>query len=112
MALPLKRNKMKKITYRLVGLLLALMMSFSAFAAKTKTPTTDDAIFDNVRRKLASDPDVRGGTLEVSVAAGVVTLKGNLEQNSQKSKAEKLTKKVPGVKSVVNSITIAPVRSK
>ena len=103
---------MNKITYRLVGFLLALLMSFSAFAAKTKTPTTDDAIYDNVRRKLANDPDVRGGTLEVSVAAGVVTIKGTLEQNSQKSKAEKLAKKIPGVKGVVNSITIAPIRGK
>ena len=101
---------MKKTTYRLVGLLLALMMSFSALAAKSKTPTSDDAIYDNVRRKLANDPDVRGGTLVVSVAGGVVTINGTLEQNSQKSKAEKLAKKIPGVKSVVNNITIAPVR--
>lgn len=103
---------MKKITYRFVGLLLALLMSIAAVAAKTKTPTTDDAIYDNVRRKLASDPDVRGGTLEVSVAGGIVTIKGILEQNSQKSKAEKLAKKIPGVKGVVNSITIAPVRTR
>ena len=55
---------------------------------------------------------MRGGTLEVSVAGGIVTIKGILEQNSQKSKAEKLAKKIPGVKGVVNSITIAPVRTR
>ena len=59
---------------------------------------SDDAISDYVRLKLASDPDVKGGALEVDVKEGVVTLTGVVETQHQKDKATKLAKKVKGVK--------------
>ena len=46
-----------------------------------------------------------GRRLEVEVKAGVVTLKGAVEFE-QKDSAEKIAKKMTGVKSVVNSITV------
>jgi hyperosmotically inducible protein len=69
-------------------------------------PVTDDAIYDNVRIKLASDIDVKGGNLNVDVKQGVVTLTGIVESDLQKEKAAKLTKKVKGVKKVVNNIEV------
>ena len=73
-----------------------------------KTPVTDDTIFDMVRLKLASDPDVRGGAFDVHVKDGVVTIKGRVDKESYKQRAEKLTKKVKGVKSVVNQLLVEP----
>jgi len=67
---------------------------------------TDDTITDQVRLKLTSDPDVKGGALEVNVKEGVVTLSGNVELPKQREKAEKLARKVKGVKSVVNHIEV------
>ena len=69
-------------------------------------PVSDDAIYDNVRIKLASDIDVKGGALKVDVKQGVVTLAGIMETQMQKDKAAKLAKKVKGVKSVVNQIEV------
>ena len=69
-------------------------------------PVSDDAIYDNVRIKLASDIDVRGGALKVDVKDGKVTLSGEVETQMQKDKATKLTKKVKGVKSVDNQIEV------
>jgi len=69
--------------------------------------TSDDSIYDNVRRRLASDPIVKGGGLEVDVKQGVVTLRGTVEEQKQKDKATKLTKKVAGVKSVDNQLQVA-----
>jgi hyperosmotically inducible protein len=69
-------------------------------------PVSDDAIYDNVRVKLASDIDVKGGALKVDVKQGVVTLGGVVESQMQKDKATKIAKKVKGVKSVVNQIEI------
>lgn len=69
-------------------------------------PVSDDMIYDNVRIKLASDVDVKGGALKVEVKAGVVTLSGLVETQSQKDKATRLAKKVKGVKQVVNNIEI------
>ena len=73
-----------------------------------KAPVTDDTIFDKVRLKLASDPDVRGGAFDVAVKDGVVTIKGRVDKESYKQRAGKLTKKVKGVKSVVNRLLVEP----
>ena len=62
-------------------------------------------------RKLANDPDVKGGALEVDVQNGVVTLKGTVSKEKLKQKAEALTKKVKGVKSVNNQLVVKPLGS-
>jgi hyperosmotically inducible protein len=49
---------------------------------------------------------VKGGALEAVSKDGVVTLTGTVDTEGQKNKATKLAKKVKGVKSVVNNITI------
>jgi hyperosmotically inducible protein len=69
-------------------------------------PVSDDNIYDNVRIKLASDIDVKGGNLTVDVKQGIVTLTGVVESDMQKDKATRLTKKVKGVKKVVNNIEV------
>ncbi|MBZ5591193.1 MAG: BON domain-containing protein [Acidobacteriia bacterium] len=68
---------------------------------------SDDSLHDLVMRKLANDADVKGGGLQVEVKDGVVTLRGKLETEKQIQKAEKLAKKVGGVKKVVSEITLS-----
>lgn len=72
-----------------------------------KQPVSDDLIYDNVKRRLANDADVKGGALEIDVKEGVVTLRGKLESQRQIEKATKLAKKVTGVKKVVNEIQLS-----
>jgi osmotically-inducible protein OsmY len=69
-------------------------------------PTTDDYINDSVKQKLAADTYVKGGGLTVDVKDGVVTLSGKVAEAKQRDKAERLAKKVHGVKSVVNNIKV------
>lgn len=87
-------------------LLAILLLSGVAVALTDEKQISDDSIYDNVRRKLASDPLVKGGALEVDVQQGVVTLKGSVEQEKQKTKAGKIAKKVDGVKRVVNQLEV------
>ena len=68
---------------------------------------SDDSLHDLVMRKLADDADVKGGGLDIDVKDGVVTLRGKLESEKQIQKAERLAKKVGGVKKVVNEISLA-----
>ena len=67
---------------------------------------TDNRIFDQVRMRLAGDPDVKGGDLDVTVKDGAVTLKGKVSSEKGKHRAEALAKKVKGVKSVDNELTV------
>jgi osmotically-inducible protein OsmY len=66
----------------------------------------DNVLYDAVKRKLANDQVVKGGALNVEVKGGAVVITGSVEYDSQKSRAEKIAKKVPGVKSVTNQITV------
>ena len=70
-------------------------------------PMSDDLIYDNVKRRLAEDSDVKGGGLDIDVKQGVVTLRGKLETQRQIDKASKIAKKVNGVKKVVNEIQLS-----
>ena len=91
---------------RICTVLLVALVLQSVCLAKDPPPVNDDTITDQVRIKLASDPVVKGGALTVDVKQGVVTLSGAVEQDKQKDKAEKLAKKVKGVKQVVNNLDI------
>jgi len=92
--------KIKRIALSLV---LFLNMLAIAFAGK---PVTDDYISDSVGQKLAGDSVVKGGSIKVDVKAGIVTLTGKVQEPKQKAKAERIAKKVNGVKSVVNNLQI------
>jgi osmotically-inducible protein OsmY len=73
---------------RAIVLLFAALLAFGPAWA---TQASDDKIYDQVRLKLVSDPDVKGGAVT---------------SDRGKQKAEHLTKKVKGVHSVVNELTI------
>ena len=84
-----------------VGFLLA-----AAAAAAVQKPLTDDEIHDKVIARLAADRDGRGGGLDVDVKDGVVTLRGKVREDAQKVKAERITRKVQGVKQVINQLQV------
>lgn len=89
-------------------LLSAIFLSPLAAWAASK-PISDDFLVDTIRQKLAADSVVKGGAIDVEVKDGAVTLKGKVEEEKQKSKAEKIAKGVKGVKSVVNQIEIGRI---
>lgn len=86
-------------------LFLAIVCSTVPVRAASK-PVSDDLVYDNVRRKLATDDEVKGGGLEVEVKEGKVILRGQVPSEKKRIKAEKLARKVAGVKSVDNEIKV------
>lgn len=70
---------------------------------------TDNRIYDQVREKLTSTRDLNAEKIEVAVHDGVVTLKGSVGDEKQKDRAEKVAKKVKGVKKVENQLTIVSI---
>lgn len=85
-------------------LFLALILPVMA----QKKPIDDGTIYDQVRRVLANDPDVKGGTFDVDVQNGVVTVKGNVAFEKARVKVNKLCKKVKGVTEVNNQVKVDP----
>jgi hyperosmotically inducible protein len=96
---------------RLLSVLFAASLMLPVLAAQppAQNPpavkhTDDDRIYDEVRRKLANDVDVKGAGIDVAVKNGEVTLSGKVHTEHGKEKAEKLAKKTKGVTSVVNNL--------
>ena len=87
----------------LFGLFLLLAPSFGA------DRVSDDALYDQVRLRLAADREIGRSKIDVKVASGVVELHGKVRTDRLKDRAEKLAKKVKGVQKVVNRLQIEPI---
>jgi len=90
---------------RIVWLLLILALTVPLLVAQPKS-SSDDRIYNEVREKLALDADVRGAAFDIEVKNGAVTLRGRVHTTKAKEKAERITKKIKGVASVNNQLTL------
>jgi len=104
---------MKRVFFVVLAGSLTAPIFVSKLDAQSPTQTTatvkhsaDDRIYDEVRRKLADDIDVKGAGIDVAVNNGAVTLSGKVHTERGKEKAEKLAKKTKGVTSVVNNLVV------
>lgn len=91
---------------RFVCLALGFLLVVTPLLAQKQV--SDDSITDQVRIKLAADADVGGMPIDVVVNQGVVTLKGKVRTDKQRSKAEKIAKRVKGVTGVTNQLVVTP----
>ena len=90
---------------RLIAVLLLVTLAMPMLVAQ-KSAVSDDAISDNVRQRLASDADVRGAALNVTVKDGVVTIQGRVHTEKGRKKATEITKKAKGVVNVDNQLKL------
>lgn len=90
---------------RFLAVLLTLLLS-GVLALAAPDQQNDDRIYDEVRRRLANDPDVKGGALECDVKDGVVIIRGEVNNEKARQKAERLARKVKGVTKIDNQLRI------
>ena len=74
----------------------------------TTEERTDADIAAAAVRALESDAFVSVDNLDVTVSKGWVTLKGSVEWQYQKNDAERVVRRLTGVKGVTNLITVKP----
>jgi osmotically-inducible protein OsmY len=87
-------------------LLLLVTLAIPMLVAQPKPALSDNGISDSVRQRLASDADVRGAALDVTVKDGVVTLQGRVHTEKGRKKATEICKKVKGVVNVDNQLKL------
>lgn len=90
---------------RLISSLLILVL-LAPMLVLAQKPSVDDRIYDDVRRRLADDADVRGAGLTVTVKDGAVTLEGRVHDEKSRGKAARIAKRVKGVTSVTNKLKL------
>ncbi len=86
-------------------LLLVAMMSVTV--ACNQVPN-DSKISSELQDKLNTDSGLQGKQLSVQSEKGTVTLSGTVDNEAQRDAAARYASAVPGVKQVVNNLSIAP----
>jgi hyperosmotically inducible protein len=74
-------------------------------AAATAAPASNDQLEDLIEKKWEADATLKDADIDVSVAAGVATLTGEVPTAALKSRAARLAK-IDGVTRIENQITV------
>jgi len=67
---------------------------------------SDDQLKVEATRALERELTIARDEIKVAVAGGWITLTGNVVRPYQRAQAERIVRRVPGVKRVINSIAI------
>jgi hypothetical protein len=94
------------LSRRLATTLCLSAISLAAVVGCHK-PITDAQLTTNVQAALASDGSISQQPVQVAVQAGVVSLSGNVSDDTARSVAAEDAARVTGVKEVVNNLTVA-----
>jgi hyperosmotically inducible periplasmic protein len=73
---------------------------------KSDQPVTDSYITTKVKAELAKDSTTKARHIHVTTKDGVVMLKGNVNSDAEKQKAEQDASGVKGVSHVENDLTV------
>jgi hypothetical protein len=93
-----------KAYLRLIAVMLVIGIGLTVGCAK---PPSDAQVTSEIQNKLNADSGLSGKQLAVDAANGTVTLSGTVDNEAQKEAAAKYAATVPGVKQVVNNLTVA-----
>ena len=99
---------MNKI-FALVTLMICIVSGCETIKKETSGPKFEDAkLTAIIKADLAREDTASVQAISVNVNDGVATLKGTVNSADKKAKAEEITGKVSGVKSVVNNLEVKP----
>ena len=95
--------------FALVTLLVCIASGCETIRQKASGPEFEEAkLTAIIKADLAKEDTASVQSISVKVDKGVATLKGTVNSAEKKAKAEQITSKVSGVKSVVNNLEVKP----
>jgi len=93
-----------KAYLRLIAVMLVVGIGLTIGCSK---PPSDAQVTSDIQSKFNSDSGLQGKQLAVDSANGTVTLSGAVDNEAQRDAAAKYAASVPGVKQVVNNLTLS-----
>ena len=93
-----------KVYLRLIAVMLVVGIGLTIGCSK---PPSDAQVTSDIQSKFNSDSGLQGKQLAVDTANGTVTLSGAVDNEAQRDAAAKYAASVPGVKQVVNNLTLS-----
>jgi hypothetical protein len=74
-------------------------------------PRSDQQIGSDIQAKIGAESALNGQNIQVSVANGVATLDGKVDNDASRSLAAADSASIDGVRTVVNNLVVAPVKA-
>ena len=93
-----------KLSLYLSGMMLLAILTLGVGC--TKAPN-DAQLTSNIQSKLATDSGLQGKQLGVKAEGGTVTLSGAVDNDAEREAAARYASTEPGVKQVINNLTVA-----
>src|ERR1044071_5118054 len=93
-----------KAYLRLIAVMLVVGIGLTIGCTK---PPSDAQVTSEIQSKFNSDSGLQGKQLAVDAANGTVTLSGAVDNEAQREAAAKYAASIPGVKQVVNNLTLS-----
>jgi len=93
-----------KAYLRLIAVMLVVGIGLTIGCSK---PPSDAQVTSDIQSKFNSDSGLQGKQLAVDTANGTVALSGAVDNEAQRDAAAKYAASVPGVKQVVNNLTLS-----
>ncbi|KIG19199.1 Osmotically inducible protein OsmY [Enhygromyxa salina] len=90
----------------LLILLAPVGLSACATTQTVSAQTDDSALASRVGRRLSADPDVSRFDIDVDALNGVVTLRGQVEDQATADTAARVAESTTGVKKVINKLML------
>ena len=93
---------------RMAGALVVAASLTAGCGGKSIRPaaTDDGSVSTRVRTVLLNDPQVNGGTINVTASKGVVTLSGRVRSEAERDRAVALARQTSGVSDVRSELSI------
>ena len=74
-------------------------------------PRSDQQIGSDIQAKIGAESALNGQNIQVSVANGVATLDGKVDNDASRALAAADSASIDGVRTVVNNLVVAPVKA-
>jgi len=91
---------------RRISVLFVAALSVAALAAGCSSVQKDQALATDIKARMFSDPQVKSANVDVAVKDGEATLSGEVPDDGARYEAFKLATDTPGVKHVVDKMTV------
>ena len=89
-----------------VSTLFLAALSVVALAAGCSSAQKDQALSTDIKARMFSDPQVKQANVDVAVKDGEATLSGEVPDDGARYEAYKIASDTPGVKHVVDKMTV------
>ena len=93
-------------TSRAILAAAALTLAFAVTGCKSSAPTDDAALTAALKTRIAGDAAISNEPIQPSVEKQVATLNGTVSNEAARSLAASDAAQVPGIKTVINNLTV------